>query len=128
MPKSIQNKPMSIDTMINYVAFFPEKTKLCSAMEKKMGYDKKKPWYKNQKQHWLEWLSFNWIDNSAKSTYGRIQCPPMLIWLVEAAGVDKKKVKAAISACYKAKPIAASQCAAIRKEIPWEVLEIALIG
>jgi hypothetical protein len=59
-------------------------------------------WYKTQKEHWLGWLSEydgpgaysrkSWSGRSAEYVYNHINCPPMLLWLAEAAGVSKRHV------------------------------------
>ena len=68
-------------------------------------WDDKGVWYTSQKEHWLGWLSeydgpgaYNrksWKGRSAEFVYNHIGCPPMLLWLAEAAGVSKTKVVAA---------------------------------
>ena len=62
----------------------------------------------------------NVID--AKIVYNRIVCPPMLLWLPEAVRVSKALIKEAFSAALERATLA-SQSAAIREVIPWEIVE-----
>jgi len=89
-------------------------------------------WYTSQKEHWLGWLSEydgpgaygrkTW-DRSAEFVYNHIVCPPMVLWLGEAAGLSKTKIQAAKRAALTAPATLAAQCAAIRKIIPWAIIE-----
>ena len=88
-------------------------------------------WYATQKQHWLGWLSgydgpgaygrSNW-DRSAEFVYNHICCPPMLVWLAEAAGVPAAGVRQAIASAL-SRSNRGAQCAAIRHVIPWDEIE-----
>src|SRR5450432_2357821 len=70
-------------------------------------------WYKSQKQHWLGWLREydgpgfygrkNW-KRSAEFVFNHICCPPMVLWLGEAAGVPKPIVLKAKTAAMSAPP------------------------
>ena len=62
----------------------------------------------------------------AKRVYSRINCPPMLIWLAEASGIQSKQIKQATQAALNAKKSFPSQCSAIRQIIPWEDVEAKL--
>lgn len=86
---------------------------------------------RSQKQHWIGWLSeydgpgFYGRSNGkrdARYIYGHIQCPPMLLWLAEAAGVAGELVTAA-AAAVKPGDRVTTQCAALRRIIPWAVVE-----
>lgn len=92
-------------------------------------------WYRSQKEHWLGWLSE--YDGSgyygrkgrglsAQFAYNHIMCPPMLLWIGEASGVGRRKVLEAKNAALSARPTLASQCAAIRINIPWHEIELRL--
>jgi hypothetical protein len=88
-------------------------------------------WQKQQK-HWLDWLDGydgpgyrerkNW-KRSASFIYNNIKSPTMVLWLGEAAGVPKVKVLEAKKAAGAAKPNRAMQCSAIRRVIPWKMIE-----
>ena len=90
-------------------------------------------WYTSQKQHWIGWLGeYNGpgfygrkatAGRSAEFVYRHVVCPPMLIWLAEATGVNHSIVMAAKRAALAAKRSLASKCAAIRKVIPWQLIE-----
>ena len=90
-------------------------------------------WYRNQKEHWLGWLSEydgpgaysrkNWKQRSAEFVYNHIGCPPMLLWLAEAAGVKKREILAAKRLALSGSSSRASHCAIIRKSIPWSKIE-----
>lgn len=89
-------------------------------------------WYKSQKEHWLGWVKgyqgpgaygrANW-DRDAAFIYNHIQYAPMLLWLGEALGVPTATLKKASAAAIAAGKEYASQCAALRREIPWESVE-----
>ena len=92
-------------------------------------------WYDSQKEHWLGWLS----EYSGTGHYGRknshrsaeyafnhIVCPPMVLWLGEALGIPKAKVAAAKRAAMSAGPHLPAKSAAIRKILPWEMIEVRL--
>jgi hypothetical protein len=88
--------------------------------------------YASQKEHWLGWLSEydgpgfydrkNAPPQAAKTIYNRIVCPPMLLWLAEASGIEKRTLSKAERAALYGKTFMA-QSAAIRRIIPWENIE-----
>ncbi len=88
-------------------------------------------WYKTQKEHWLGWLGEykgpgaygrkGGKDQGAEYAYNHIVEYRMLLWLIEAAGVESKLVKAAKSIVNEEKSMHANS-AAIRKIVPWEML------
>lgn len=89
-------------------------------------------WYSSQKEHWEGWLEEydgpgaygrKGQGKSAEFAYNQIQCPPMLVWLAEASGVDSDAVTAGCAAIIAAPPRATSRCAAFRKIVPWEIVE-----
>ena len=88
--------------------------------------------YKSQKDHWVCWLSEYGGpgayrrkpgDRSAKFAYNRIQCAPMLVWLAEASGVPRTTLRNAVRVALSSGRSSGSQCASIRRIIPWEVIE-----
>ena len=97
-------------------------TKLERVLAKRHSPDTSTERYSSQREHWLRWLSCH-SGRSAKSIYNSLCCPPMVLWLGEACGVDKKKVSAALLSSLIAKRAFAAQCAAIRRVIPWQVIE-----
>ena len=83
-------------------------------------------WWLNQRQHMVGWFSelsgpgaYGRIrPTTARVAYNRFQCAPGLLWLSEGLGVDCGTVSmAADLAGGKGRP--ATQCAAIRRVIPW---------
>lgn len=89
-------------------------------------------WYTSQKEHWLGWLKgykgpgyYNRKDchRTAEFVYNHINCSPMVLWLGEASRVTKAKVAKAKQAALSAKPHLPTQTAAIRKIIPWNMIE-----
>jgi hypothetical protein len=90
-------------------------------------------WYASQKEHWLGWLSEydgpgaygrkSWKGRSAEFAYNHIGCPPMLLWLAEAAGVSKTRVLTAKRSALASRGRRATHCANIRTAIPWPVIE-----
>ncbi len=97
---------------------------------------KKDVWYNSQKEHWLGWLDHydgpgyyarkTW-DVTPEQVYNRIVNPSMLIWLAEAAGVEKTIVERASAAAIAAPSNMSAQSAAIRREIPWQLIAERLI-
>ena len=90
-------------------------------------------WYKTQKEHCLGWLSEydgpgaygrkTRSGRSAEFVYNHINCPPMLLWLAEAAGVSKRDVLAAKRIALSARRNRGTHCAVIRRAIPWSIIE-----
>jgi hypothetical protein len=90
-------------------------------------------WYATQKEHWLGWLSEydssgaygrkTVSGRSAEFVYNHINCPPMLLWLAEAAGVSRRNVLAAKRSALAARRSRGTHCAVIRTAIPWSVIE-----
>jgi hypothetical protein len=101
-------------------------------------WDDKGVWYTSQKEHWLGWLSEydgpgaydrkSWTGRSAQFVYNHIGCPPMLLWLAEAAGVSSTKVLGAKRSALSARGNRATHCALIRRTIPWPMIEERLQG
>ena len=94
-------------------------------------------WYSTQKEHWLGWLKEysgpgfyerkNW-NRDAEFAYNHIVCPPMVLWLGEASGVSSGLVRKAEQAALHAKPNLSAQAAAIRRVIPWGLIEDRLVN
>jgi hypothetical protein len=92
-------------------------------------------WYKTQKEHWLGWLKEydgpgaydrkGGGHRDARFAYNHIVEYRMLLWIIEAAGMDSKLVRKAKSVVDNKKSLQANS-AAIRKIVPWEMLENAL--
>ena len=88
--------------------------------------------WQNQREHLVGWLrelsgpgaygrkTRTW---DAKAAYNHFQCAPGLLWLGEALGEDPHVVQQAVLQVKAAPPRAASQCAAVRRVIPWSRIE-----
>ena len=97
---------------------------------------KKDVWYGSQKEHWLGWLAeydgpgyygrASW-DVTAEQVYNRIVNPSMLVWLADAAGVEKTIVERASAAALAAPSNMSAQSAAIRREVPWHLIAEQLV-
>lgn len=92
-------------------------------------------WFRTQKEHWLRWLSEYdspgaydravGIKRNAAFAYNHIVESKMLLWLIEAAGVDRAKLAAARRASARAETMAAKS-GAVRNSVPWEIVEALL--
>ena len=61
-------------------------------------------------------------DMTPEQVYNRIVNPSMLIWLAEAAGVEKALVERASGAALAAPSDMSAQSAGIRREVPWHLI------
>lgn len=94
-------------------------------------------WYRTQKEHWLGWLSqYNTRgaydrlpgrNRDARYAYNHIVEPRMLLWLADAAGIDRGKLRRAKRAALKESSMP-GRSAAIRRLVPWEDVRQALWG
>ena len=94
-------------------------------------------WYTTQKEHWLGWLSQyhgpgaygRLPDKSrdAKFAYNHIVNPKMLLWLVEAAGVEPALVARAKRAALRETSLP-GKSKAVREHVPWSTIYAALWG
>lgn len=130
---------MTPRTLKSKISKFPAQPPITTdferVLEKISTWNRNRVWYSSQKEHWLGWLSeYNgpgyydrkdW-EQTAEFVYNHIVCPPMVLWLSEASGVPKATVRQAKDAALSAKSSLASQAAAIRKIIPWTLIEVRL--
>lgn len=96
-----------------------------------------KAWYEHQKQHWEGWLGAydgpgaygrkEWASRDAKFIWNHIQCAPMLYWLAEALGLPEADLERAYREVLAAPKRNAPQCAALRRVLPWAMIEDALL-
>lgn len=86
-----------------------------------------KHWWSSQQEHvaaWLEELEGPGAygratrGRGARQGYTHFQCAPGLLWMAEALGEDRAVVEAAASAAGGTGRVG-TQCAAIRRVIPW---------
>ena len=117
--------PYSVEKLINVIKKLPADKEVPSGTQ---GYSR----YHTQKAHWLGWLSKkpgakyyrqDAPNRGAKFVYNHIMEPKMLLWLITASGVDNKLVANAQKDSDNARTMASS-CAAIRKVVSWEDLEL----
>lgn len=90
-------------------------------------------WYRSQKEHWLGWLAEYegsgaygrkvTTGRDARFIYNHIQCAPMLFWLAEAVSIDDMVLTSSFEAVISAPKRNASQCAAFRKLVDWDMIE-----
>lgn len=94
-------------------------------------------WYQTQHEHWIGWLgaydgpgAYNRknANRSAEYVYNHIVNPRMLVYLAEAAKVDRKLLAKATKAALLNRVSMSAMSAAIRRLIPWPLVEKALIG
>lgn len=91
--------------------------------------------YQTQKEHWIGWLSeyvgpgaYNrktGTSRDARYAYNHIVDPDMLLWLIEAAGVDENLVSQAKYDSSQGTSMM-QQSAIIRRIVPWDVVALAL--
>jgi hypothetical protein len=105
--------------------------KIINALPSDEPIDQSGVWYRTQKEHWLGWLK----GYHSPGAYGRITDPKrdaryaynhivnykMLLWIIEAAGVDPKLVRKANRAVDPLKSLQENS-KAIRSIVPWEDL------
>ena len=102
------------------------------ALTKQGSWSREGVWYRSQKQHWTGWLSEyqgpgayrrkGGRNRDAEFAYNHIVCPPMLLWLAEAAGAPRSLLGKAAREALAASPSLPSKCAAIRRNIPWSLI------
>jgi hypothetical protein len=110
-------------------------TSLERALESRGTRNLARVWYKSQKQHWSCWLKeasgpggYNRKNphQSAESIYKRCNNAAMLLWLGEALGLSKPIVRRAKRAVLTSRRSRPSEAAAVRKIIPWQMIEFRL--
>lgn len=96
--------------------------------------------YRNQKEHWVSWLSaysgpgfYNRKNatRDARFIWNHIQCAEMLIWLAEAVRLDGGLIDAAVriaDAGRSGGTPKATRCAAVRSVLQWSLIASRLQG
>jgi hypothetical protein len=115
----------------NLPARVPMTNEFERVLNRRGTWDSSGVWYSSQKQHWLGWLSEysgrKKSHRSAAFVYNHIVCPPMVLWLGEASGIPQARVAKAKRAALSASPRhLPALSAAIRKLIPWQMIEVRL--
>jgi hypothetical protein len=130
---------MTSRTLASKIAKLPATLPITTAFERKLRrlrtWGTTSVWYSTQKEHWLGWLKEyggpgyyarkDW-NRDAEFVYNHIVCPPMVLWLGEASGISPILVRKAKKAAHFAQPTLPAQSAAIRKVIPWDLVEVCL--
>lgn len=103
-------------------------------LARSVGGERRSTWLEMQAA-WVGWLGEytgpgyygrqEW-NRSAEFVYNHLQSPTMLLWLAEAAGIPSKQVALASNAETSTPNALPSACAAIRKVISWEDVELLL--
>ncbi len=97
--------------------------------------EQSKVWYRTQHEHWMGWLdayrgpgAYNRKDHrrTAEFVYNHIVNPQMLIYLAEASRLPRPIVHRAAREAFAHSSTMASMSAAIRRTVPWSVIEEAL--
>jgi hypothetical protein len=121
---------MTPQQLIKKIRALPDRAPHTVGLEKLLL--KKRRWYASQKEHWIGWLreyhgpgfyGRKTYDRDAAYAYNHCGCPPMALWLGEAAGVDVAIVKRARIAATKASGTFSSKCAVIRRHISWQDIQ-----
>jgi len=93
----------------------------------KVGPGRGRATYRDQKHHWERWLrDYQRPDRLARRIYNSINCPPMVLWLAEAAGTERPLLEVATRAALRAPSSQAAQSAAVRREVTWGLVYRAL--
>lgn len=80
----------------------------------------------DHREEWIRWSSKH-ENATAKSVYNHLAYPEMLLWLSQAVGIDQGLIEMAESDIKQITNVH-SQCAAIRKRMPWKDIERLLRG
>lgn len=128
--------PRELGTRIARLPAHPPATVALEAALARRGVKLRRPWYSaSQRQHWLGWLAEyqgpgayrrTGFDHDAAFAYNHCGCPPMVLWLAEASGVDTARVGRAARVALSAGPHLTTRCAAMRRIIPWSLIEAQL--
>ena len=115
------------DSIDDFIAKIRDLTSDPPVEDRRPGYNN----YSTQKAHWLGWLGATPgtgtyerktpPNRGARYVYNHIVEPKMLLWLVEAAGVEAPLIGAAQQASLQARTLA-GKSKAIRQLVPWSVV------
>ncbi len=125
--------PRTLLLIIQNLPVFPPVTVAFErSLSKQRMRSKERAWYRSQKEHWLGWLEEyegpgyygrkNWL-RTAEFIYNHLVCPPMLLWIAEAAGVPRQTLRKAVRAALSAAPHLQTKSSAIRRVISWRQIE-----
>jgi len=117
---------MTPDELLRAIKRLPATGPVSSRLDRRLAMG---PIYRSQKHHWIGWIEtgFQRVEtNKASTIYNRIQCPPMVLWLPEAAEVDRALILRAELDATMADGNVRAKCGAIRRVIPWATVETTL--
>lgn len=125
---AISRDPDSIRRFISKIRELPSDD---AVADRQPGYNN----YNTQKDHWLGWLGLHpgrgtyarksGENRDAQYVYNHIVEPKMLLWLIEAAGVEPALISAAKRASSEARTLPAKS-SSIRRHVPWSTVANAL--
>ena len=137
--KSVRRDGLSPRGLAQRIRTLPEHPPITTSFEKALKMRQlwgKELWYESQREHWCGWLSQYHEagaygrtpdpSRTAAYAYNHIVCPPMVLWLGEASGLPKATVVDAKNAALAAAPSLGGMAAAIRKVIPWHLIDARL--
>jgi hypothetical protein len=126
---------MTPQQLIRKIKALPERAPHTEGLEKLLL--KRPHWYASQKEHWLGWLGGyegpgyygrKHFNRDAEFAYNHCGCPPMALWLGEAAGIHEELVRKVAKSATQANDTFSAKCAAIRRVITWSNIEHVLEG
>lgn len=129
---------MNPKALVELLVDLPAQPPITTALEARLskGDRAKQVWYRTQKEHLIRWLTEYdspgaygrkvHSGRSAAFAYNHIMCPPMALWLGEAVGLAPEVVQKAADAVINAGDRLPAQNAALRKIIPWTMIEARL--
>ena len=93
------------------------------------------PWYRSQKEHMIGWVADYEgpgayqrkpkVNPSAASVYMGLNCAPALVWIYGALNIPRDQWRPTVDEISKGGAIGrmARACGALRKAVPWSVIE-----
>lgn len=135
MEENMTKAPMTRTTLISKIQKLPAEAPVTERFDQDLRSSRDLNdgrWYKNHKEHWLGWLrdydgpgayGRQWWDRTAQEIYNRVVNPAMVLWLGEACGVPLATVKKAADAGRNVESTLSGKAGAVRKIIPWLLIE-----
>ncbi len=135
-----KKKSMSPRELLQHVQRLSPRGQVAESLQRAMqSRNPREVWYDTQKQHLTGWLKeydgpgyygrSRWT-RSAEFVYNHFHCAPGLLWLAEAAGAPRfalvKGKAAVLEAGRNVGPNSAAGAAALRRVLPWAMVEALL--
>jgi hypothetical protein len=99
--------------------------------------EKRSVWYSTQQEHWDGWLRgyegpgaygrVNW-SRSAEFVYNHVVNPQMLVYVAEAAGIERDALETAIEGALTNRATMSAMSGAVRRAVRWSALKQALLA